>query len=133
MLGEVVDALGQQRDLDLGVAHVLLAGAELDGELALAFTGDGGHELATVADGRERQCAPASSRVRSTSRCICSISEVGSSKRRSPRRRARNSRRSSLPYRSPSKSRMYASISSPLPVLNVGRTPMLTAAGSEGD
>ena len=53
VLGEVVDALGQQGDLDLGVAGVALVGAELRGELALAFAGDAGIG-GTVADPGER-------------------------------------------------------------------------------
>jgi hypothetical protein len=37
VLGQVVDALGQQRDLDLGVASVRIAATELRGKLALAL------------------------------------------------------------------------------------------------
>ena len=39
MLGQVVDALGQQGHLDLGVAGVLYAGSELCGDLSLALCG----------------------------------------------------------------------------------------------
>src|ERR1700761_2084561 len=54
VLGEVVDALGEQRDLDLGGPGVLLVCAELRGDLALALAGDGGHGSGTVADDRLR-------------------------------------------------------------------------------
>src|SRR5437588_7661461 len=43
VLGEVVDALGQERDLHLRRARVLLAGAEGGSDLALALTGYRGH------------------------------------------------------------------------------------------
>src|SRR5207248_11687487 len=43
VLGEVVDALGEQRDLDLRRAGVLLAGAEARGELALSLARYGRH------------------------------------------------------------------------------------------
>src|SRR5689334_3427433 len=41
MLGELVDALGEQRDLDTGVSGVLRTGAELRRDLGLAFLGQG--------------------------------------------------------------------------------------------
>jgi hypothetical protein len=44
VLGEVVDALGEQRDLHLGRAGVRLAAAELLGNLALSLAGDRSHE-----------------------------------------------------------------------------------------
>jgi len=42
----MVDALGQQRDLDLGGAHILLVRPELHGDLALALCCYRGHQRA---------------------------------------------------------------------------------------
>src|SRR3954447_6298048 len=118
VLGELVDPLGQQRDLDPGVPGVLAVGAELLGELGLSLLRQG-H---AVREG-------SSARTASTSCAICPIRASTDGKRRSPRRRLRNLIGRSWPYRSPSKWSRYASMSSPRPVGNWGRTPTLTAAG----
>src|SRR5579863_3735896 len=89
VLGQFVDALGQLRDLDLGVACVVLVGPVLRRELAFAFACKG--------HGRPRTLAEATSRARATSPCIASIRASTVSNRRSPRRRSRKCRRSSVP------------------------------------
>src|SRR3954462_13912514 len=93
VLGQLVDPLGEQGDLDPGVPGVLGIGAELLGELGLALL-------------RQRHAARegSSARTASTSRFICSTRASTDGKRRSPRSRLRNLIGRRLPYRSPSKS-----------------------------
>src|SRR5215208_2903907 len=90
MLGQVVYAFGQKRDLDLGSAGVRLAVAEARDQLALALRGDR-HRRGTVAKRRQ------ASRACATSRCICSTSASTLANRRSPRSLVRNCSLSSLP------------------------------------
>src|SRR3954470_4847261 len=93
VLGEVVDALGEQGDLDAGIARVLGVVAELGDQLGLALLG----QRHAVREG-------SSARTSSTSCVICSTSASTEGKRRSPRSRLRKRIDSSWPYRSPSKS-----------------------------
>src|SRR2546421_5841075 len=110
VLGQMVDALGEHRDLDLGRAGVCLRLAEPLGDLALALARQR-HGAETVAAAQTRSASP-------MSRFICSTSASTDSKRRSPRSRFTNATRSSSPYRSPSNPIRYASTSSPRPVWN---------------
>src|SRR5690606_30128594 len=88
VLVEVVDALGEQRDLDLGRAGVVLVLAEALDDLALLLRGDA-HRRETV--------AAVIARAWSTSRFICSIRASTDSKRFSPRSRSTNAIRSVWP------------------------------------
>src|SRR5665213_1103652 len=88
VLGELVDALGEQGHLDLGLAGVGVALAELGDQLLLALLG---HGHAAGEASRALQLGPQSSRVCLTSRRICSTSASTLSNRRSPRRRLRKS------------------------------------------
>ena len=75
MLGDLVDALGELRDLHLYVPGVVLVGAELGCELALAFTGQGHGRRRTLADADARASVAAqTAAARSTSSCIAAIS-----------------------------------------------------------
>src|SRR3954451_6614077 len=120
MLGQMVDPLREHGDLDLGGSGVLRALAETLGELALTLCGQR-HAAGKVA-------AEHTLTASMTSRCICSTSASTDSNRRSPRSRLWNATRRVSPYRSPSKSIRYASISRPRPVWNCGLIPTLTAA-----
>src|SRR4051794_7348526 len=120
MLGQMVDPLREHGDLDLGGTGVLGALAETLGELALTLCGQR-HDAGKVA-------AEHTLTASVTSRPICSTSASTDSKRRPPRSRFMKAILSVSPYRSPSKSIRYASISSPRPVWNCGLTPTFTAA-----
>src|SRR5438128_8126305 len=88
VLGQVVDALGEQRNLDLGGAGIAILATELADQLLLLLLGQrhqGGVKLA--------QCSLAAS----TSRCICAISSLTPGNRRSPRSRLMNAIRSVRP------------------------------------
>ena len=82
VLGEMVNARTQERDLHLGRPRVGLGLPEPLDYLPLGLDGQA-HRRRTVA------------RTSSTSRCICSTSASTESKRRSPRSRSMNSSRSS--------------------------------------
>src|SRR4051794_32997056 len=120
VLRQVVDPLGEHGDLDLCGTGVLGALSVLLGELALTVCGQR-HDAGKVA-------AAQISSASATSRPICSTSASTDSKRFSPRSRLTKATRRSSPYRSPSKSIKYASISKPRPVWNWGLTPTFTAA-----
>src|SRR6516225_9800848 len=87
VLGEMVDALGQQRHLDLRGARITLAGAELPRDLALALGRYRCHRPGHASRPSERRlpqsgqatgrCPATTSRVRSTSRCICATRSSG--------------------------------------------------------
>ena len=123
MLGEVVDARRQQRDLDLGRAGVALVRGELADHLGLLFLGQA-HDRETVAAFDRRRRRPAR-------RPSASARPARRRSRSAPRRAAAPGTpgRSVCPYRSPSKPIRCASTSRSPSFSKVGRTPMLTAAG----
>src|SRR5207244_10658091 len=88
VLGQVVDALGEQRNLDLGGAGIPILATELADQLLLLLLGQrhqGGVKLAQ------------SSLAAWTSRCICAVSSLTPGNRRSPRSRLMNAIRSVRP------------------------------------
>src|SRR5439155_2686846 len=127
VLGELVDPLGQQRNLDLGRAGVAVGPAEPADQLLLLLLGQRhlGRRISPQGGVKLAQ----RSRASATSRRICATRSSTLGNRRSPRSRAMNATRSVLAYRSPSQSIRWLSTSTPRPVSNVGRTPTLTAAG----
>src|SRR4051794_13442078 len=100
VLGQFVDPLGQQRDLDLGGAGVVIAAAVLADQLALFLFGQ-----AHVVSIKKKPCPAGHGRWKlaqtrlasSTSRRICAIRSSTLEKRFSPRSRSTKATRSSWP------------------------------------
>src|SRR6185312_5187623 len=95
VLGEVVDARGEERHLHFGRSGIRIGLAELRDDVAFGFLGQA-HRRKTVAE--------QISRARCTSSSIWATRSSTDSNRFSPRSRSTNATRSCSPYRSPSKS-----------------------------
>ena len=124
VLGQMVDALGEQGDLDLGRAGVAVLAAVLARSAPASFLRQ------RHRGGSLRRLAESSAASSATSRCICAISS--STPRKPPLAAQSGDERDaqSLARRGRPRSRSGRPRSAgPRPVSKVGLTPTLTAAG----
>src|SRR5438309_5786574 len=103
VLGQLRDAPSEDGDLDLWRSRVVVGPPEVLDDLRFVVL-DQWHELSARVPQGSAQPSRTTSRVRSTSSAICSMSWSGESKRTSSRRRSQSSIETSWPTRSPLKS-----------------------------